>query len=375
MTRDRASLQEWYRQAMRRRIDELRDLRDGVADGEPGASKQAREVGAALRGSGATFGFSAVTAGGGLVESSPDDLLLRRLEGLVALLLRLVAADGGPLPPGTEILPDWLLIAAGLDVDPEAVLVEEAPWPFVARRADLESDELADRVAAYFDLPVADFDRCDELARRLVPTAYVSEARVVPLRQDAATITVATSDPTVLAVEHEIEELTSRRVVFAVADPDRIAAALSDSATVAPASTASSSDEVSVERTILVVDDDPWARSLARFILERGGFAVAEATDGVAALERIRRRPDVSLVVADLNMPRMDGRELILELRRERGADLPVIVMTGEEGEIPETLLVEEGADDYLRKPLDPRLFLARVEATVRRLEASGAAG
>ncbi len=79
----------------------------------------------------------------------------------------------------------------------------------------------------------------------------------------------------------------------------------------------------------------------------------------------------IGLVVADLNMPRMDGLELIWELRAdERRSRLPVIVVTGEVDEILETQLLEEGADDYIRKPLDPRLFLARVEATLRRHEA-----
>ena len=67
-------------------------------------------------------------------------------------------------------------------------------------------------------------------------------------------------------------------------------------------------------------------------------------------------------------MPRMDGLELIWELRDTSAwKHLPVIVVTGEEDEILETQLLEEGADDYVRKPVDPRLFLARVESTLRR--------
>lgn len=73
-------------------------------------------------------------------------------------------------------------------------------------------------------------------------------------------------------------------------------------------------------------------------------------------------------MVADLNMPRMDGLELVWALRdRDATVSLPVIVVTGEPDEILETQLLEEGANDYIRKLLGPRLFLARVESTVRR--------
>jgi two-component system chemotaxis response regulator CheY len=122
---------------------------------------------------------------------------------------------------------------------------------------------------------------------------------------------------------------------------------------------------------VLVVDDEPSARLLVRTLLERRGYVDIEAEDGVAALQAVGDGSGVGLVVADLNMPRMDGLELIWELRdAHSAARLPVIVVTGEADEILETQLMEEGADDYIRKPIDPRLFLARVESTVRRLGA-----
>jgi DNA-binding response OmpR family regulator len=123
-----------------------------------------------------------------------------------------------------------------------------------------------------------------------------------------------------------------------------------------------------------VVDDDAGARLLARSLLEKRGYAVAEAVDGVEALEVVRAGAGerIELVVADLNMPKMDGLELIWELRDLEVQDpLAVIVVTGEVDEVLETQLMEEGADDYIRKPIDPRLFLARVEATIRRTRES----
>ena len=120
-----------------------------------------------------------------------------------------------------------------------------------------------------------------------------------------------------------------------------------------------------------MVDDEVSARLLVRALLERRGYYVVEASDGVQALEVVRSDHRIGLVVADLNMPRMDGLELMWELRDARDLEhLPVIVVTGEVDEILETQLLEEGADDYIRKPVDPRLFLARVEATIRRASA-----
>jgi DNA-binding response OmpR family regulator len=123
-----------------------------------------------------------------------------------------------------------------------------------------------------------------------------------------------------------------------------------------------------------VVDDDAGARLLVRALLEKRGYTVHEAGDGMEALETFRAgaAAPIELVVADLNMPKMDGLELIWELRDlQEQEPLAVIVVTGEVDEVLETQLMEEGADDYIRKPIDPRLFLARVEATIRRTRES----
>jgi type II secretory ATPase GspE/PulE/Tfp pilus assembly ATPase PilB-like protein/CheY-like chemotaxis protein len=119
---------------------------------------------------------------------------------------------------------------------------------------------------------------------------------------------------------------------------------------------------------VLLVDDDGVVRTLARGLLEKNEFQVAEARDGLAALERLDGSERFDLVVLDLEMPRLDGRET---LRRIRGnvvtAALPVIVLTGSEDESLEIDLMEEGADDYIRKPLEPARFLARVRGALRR--------
>ncbi len=124
----------------------------------------------------------------------------------------------------------------------------------------------------------------------------------------------------------------------------------------------------SSEPHILLVDDDAVTRTHARVLLEKNGFQVSEVEDGVAALERISAGQDYALMVLDLEMPGMGGREVLGHLRGSVAtAGLPVIVLTGSQGVAGEVQLMEEGADDYILKPIDPPRFLARIKAAVRR--------
>lgn len=119
---------------------------------------------------------------------------------------------------------------------------------------------------------------------------------------------------------------------------------------------------------ILLVDDDGVSRSLARALLEKHGFQVTEAADGQAALERIKTSGPFTLMVLDLEMPRLDGREVLARLRAQpETAQLPVVILTGTESPSTEIELMEQGADDYIRKPIDPARFIARIKAALRR--------
>jgi two-component system response regulator TctD len=90
--------------------------------------------------------------------------------------------------------------------------------------------------------------------------------------------------------------------------------------------------------------------------------------DGVAALDRLASPDDYALVILDLNMPKLDGCEVLSRLRSSVAtAGLPVVVLTGSGDVETEVRLMEEGADDYLRKPIDPLRFPARVRAVLRR--------
>ncbi|MBI5294078.1 MAG: response regulator transcription factor [Chloroflexi bacterium] len=116
---------------------------------------------------------------------------------------------------------------------------------------------------------------------------------------------------------------------------------------------------------LLLADDDPTiADSLAPF-LERAGFHVLVVSDGASALEKAQsHRPD--LIILDVLMPRMDGREALRRLRRAN-TWTPTILLTqvGESSE--RALALEEGADDYINKPFDPHELLARIRAVLRR--------
>jgi DNA-binding response OmpR family regulator len=117
---------------------------------------------------------------------------------------------------------------------------------------------------------------------------------------------------------------------------------------------------------ILVVDDEPKIVRLARDYLEKNGFRVVTAADGPSALAMARReRPD--LIVLDLLLPGMDGREVCRILRRE--SDVPIIMLTALSEESDQIVGLEIGADDYIVKPFSPRALVARVRALLRRAQ------
>ena len=115
---------------------------------------------------------------------------------------------------------------------------------------------------------------------------------------------------------------------------------------------------------ILVVDDEPKVVRLARDYLEKNGFRVATAADGQSALTVARReKPD--LIILDLMLPILDGREVCKTLRHE--SDTPIIMLTALAEEVDQVTGLEIGADDYITKPFSPRALVARVRALLRR--------
>jgi DNA-binding response OmpR family regulator len=121
-----------------------------------------------------------------------------------------------------------------------------------------------------------------------------------------------------------------------------------------------------MKELILVVDDEPKIVKLARDYLERGGYQVLAATDGQTALAvASHERPD--LVVLDLNLPGMDGLDVIRALRRNTA--VPVIMLTARAEETDRLIGLELGADDYITKPFSPRELVLRVKAVLRRVQ------
>jgi two-component system, OmpR family, alkaline phosphatase synthesis response regulator PhoP len=122
-------------------------------------------------------------------------------------------------------------------------------------------------------------------------------------------------------------------------------------------------------KRILIVDDEPDIIRLLKYNLEKEGFEVLAANDGIKAIERAGEHPD--LIVLDVMMPKMDGWEVVRRLKRDgRTADIPVIFLTAKASEMDEVVGLELGADDYVVKPISPRKLIARINSRLRRRHA-----
>lgn len=120
-------------------------------------------------------------------------------------------------------------------------------------------------------------------------------------------------------------------------------------------------------KTILVIDDEQDIVELLAYNLEKEGYVVIKGYDGQQALEKIQdSRPD--LVILDVMMPRMNGLDVCREIRKSTSTKhLPVIMLTARTSEHDQVAGLEIGADDYLAKPISPRVLIARVKTLLRR--------
>jgi len=124
--------------------------------------------------------------------------------------------------------------------------------------------------------------------------------------------------------------------------------------------------------TILLVEDETTLAETLRYNLEREGYSVMIAADGVQGLDRARREPP-DLIVLDLMLPRLDGFSVCRIIRQE--SDVPIIMLTARQDEVDRIAGLELGADDYISKPFSLGEFLARVRAIMRRSERQPRAG
>lgn len=121
-----------------------------------------------------------------------------------------------------------------------------------------------------------------------------------------------------------------------------------------------------MNKSILVVDDDPKIVEIVSLYLKREGYRVLAAYDGNQALEMAReKKPD--LIVLDLMLPGLDGMDVCRLLRDE--SDVPILMLTARASDEDKLRGFDVGADDYLTKPFNPRELVARVRAILRRVE------
>ena len=116
-------------------------------------------------------------------------------------------------------------------------------------------------------------------------------------------------------------------------------------------------------KKILIVDDSPTIRKLINFILRKKDYLVTEAGDGIDAMEKLINT-EVDLVIADLNMPNMDGIELVKSLRNNYyHLDTPIIMLTTTKDENLRKDAIEAGVNLFLNKPIQPNILLYKVES------------
>ena len=116
---------------------------------------------------------------------------------------------------------------------------------------------------------------------------------------------------------------------------------------------------------ILVVDDESRMRKLVKDFLVREGYSVLEAENGIEAMDIFYEDKDISLVILDVMMPKMDGWQVCREIREE--SKVPIIMLTARSEERDELQGFELGVDEYISKPFSPKILVARVGAILRR--------
>ncbi len=120
---------------------------------------------------------------------------------------------------------------------------------------------------------------------------------------------------------------------------------------------------------ILVVDDEPRMRKLVKDFLAKKNYIVIEAGDGEEAYDKFVENKDISLIIMDVMMPKMDGYDTSEEIRKI--SKVPIIMLTAKSEEKDELRGFDIGVDEYITKPFSPKILVARVEAILRRYQTS----
>ena len=120
-----------------------------------------------------------------------------------------------------------------------------------------------------------------------------------------------------------------------------------------------------LEKKILVVDDEERMRKLVRDFLVKKGYIVVEAANGEEAFNIFTSTNDISLIIMDVMMPKMNGYDASEEIRKL--SNVPILMLTAKSEEKDELRGFEIGVDEYITKPFNPNILVARVEAILRR--------
>ena len=120
---------------------------------------------------------------------------------------------------------------------------------------------------------------------------------------------------------------------------------------------------------ILIVDDETRMRKLIGDFLINSNFEVLEASDGEEAISIFYTTKDISLVILDVMMPKIDGYEVLKTIRKD--SKVPIIMLTAKSEENDQVKGFVAGADDYVQKPFSPKILIARINAILRRNDTS----
>lgn len=123
-------------------------------------------------------------------------------------------------------------------------------------------------------------------------------------------------------------------------------------------------------KRVLIVDDEESILTLLAFNLEKAGYDVQTATDGLEGYE-LALKNKYAFIILDLMLPSMDGMEVCKKLRQEK-IETPIMILTAKDDELEKIIGLELGADDYMTKPFSPREVLARMKAIMRRVNSRG---
>jgi DNA-binding response OmpR family regulator len=296
-----------------------------------------------MRGAAGSYGFPELSVAAAEVEDGPDAELEVRARALVAALR--TAGGRAVLLVEDDPLISRLLVAELGAAGPEVTVA-----PTAAAAAGL----LAGR---RFGVIVMDLHLPDGDGRRLLAEWRArADLRDVPIFVLSADLGPATKAECFAAGADAFFDKPLRAEVVAAA----VLARLARSGLARPGEPAPAAPPAA--RRVLVVEDDPLITAMVRHRLDRAGFAVELAGDGEAALAAARRQPP-DLVVLDLNLPLMNGFQVLERLRADPGSRaVPVLILTASGGEKDLVRAFGLGADDYLVKPFSPSELLARVQ-------------